>query len=354
MKCYLHIGTEKTGSSYLQSIAAINRDVLCDHGIWYPFGGKREQDMLNGRISPGNAQVLSNLLDSPKGDQVEGLISKWVKEAKEKGCKKLLLSNELLALKFSKPGTWSFFIEVAKICGISNVNYLLILRDPVDLALSLYKHRAKRGTSPAIEDWVTTNFEYGSSLKEFFKNVTQFKPNLTSRKYLTKDGYLEKIFFRDWLGLTHSFQGIEEVVNPSLSFSELLLIKSLRSQDAFLPEFLYEKLLKISKKNKAQEPRLESFYRSVIDKILTRYDSTWKECQAALLDDEQLTLPGLEPEVDEANNVITLSPHQIDAISTIIKDSTSFSFRWKIRKIKTYRAMGQIKHKIITVLGGKK
>lgn len=39
MKLYLHAGTHKTATSYLQSIIRDNRDLLRDHGIMIPHAG---------------------------------------------------------------------------------------------------------------------------------------------------------------------------------------------------------------------------------------------------------------------------------------------------------------------------
>ena len=60
MNLYLHIGTEKTGSSHLQSLSAINRDLLKKSGIWFPEAEKRDNMLLSGDISAGNAH-LSNI-----------------------------------------------------------------------------------------------------------------------------------------------------------------------------------------------------------------------------------------------------------------------------------------------------
>ena len=62
MKLYLHIGTEKTASSFVQTTFARNRDWLSSLGVFYPKGGKRENDMMAGLISPGNAKDLTILL----------------------------------------------------------------------------------------------------------------------------------------------------------------------------------------------------------------------------------------------------------------------------------------------------
>ena len=63
MKLYLHIGTEKTGSSHLQSLSAINSNVLQQNGIWFPFEGKSNKSLIKGEISAGNAQSLTNALN---------------------------------------------------------------------------------------------------------------------------------------------------------------------------------------------------------------------------------------------------------------------------------------------------
>ena len=194
----IHIGTEKTGSSFLQSVAARNREFLKKEGIWFPDAGKREKDLIGGNTSPGNAQPFSDALSFHDYKKAEKWLKKRAEETHKNGCKVLLLSNELLVLTLAKKGVWRLFLEITNSLGFGSISYFLVLRDPVDLALSLYKHRAKNGNAAAIEVWIASSFHYTEGLRGFFKEVEELRPNLHCRRYSNREGYLEQIFFEDW------------------------------------------------------------------------------------------------------------------------------------------------------------
>ena len=60
-KCYLHIGSPKTGSSALQHFFAENRDLLLKHNYNYPYPGPLKGDMAGG---DGNAKSILKAIRS--------------------------------------------------------------------------------------------------------------------------------------------------------------------------------------------------------------------------------------------------------------------------------------------------
>lgn len=53
----IHVGHGKTGTSYLQSILAINSDLLNRRGFYYPYH-KSTRDAVSGKVSSGNGSLL--------------------------------------------------------------------------------------------------------------------------------------------------------------------------------------------------------------------------------------------------------------------------------------------------------
>ena len=153
MNLYIHVGIHKTGSSYLQTLFARNRDLLAEHSIYYSKS-ERDKEMLKGRISPGNALKLNKLLRDSKYEEVKKYLQRLVLQAEKINCKSVLLSNEGLFHIFAKEGTVLNFIEIYKTSRFKNIHGLVYFRDPLDHILSLYKNRAKSGKHLDFKIWL--------------------------------------------------------------------------------------------------------------------------------------------------------------------------------------------------------
>ena len=344
MKIYLHIGTEKTGSSHLQSIAAINREKLTEAGIWFPEAGKRERQLLKGEISAGNAQDITDALNSDNYDTCSEIIAGHIGKAIELGCHSLLLSNELLVLALADENRLKRFIKLLQTRGCTETAYLLFIRDPVSHALSLYKHRAKSGTAPDIEQWPQEHYLYGTGLLSFLKNTEKEKLPLTCRKFSKKSGALEKILFHEWLGTEIELTPPPAVVNPSLSLSELLLIRKVREHRPKLANILYDRLLAVEKGYKAENTDIDRYHRDVLSGFLVQFEETWRICNVHLPDTEKITFP---VNVDESSvtqkKTAAFSGRQLDEISAIIADSLTFRFKLRVLWLTWRGRLGKLK-----------
>ena len=346
MDLYLHIGTEKTGSSYLQSLAAKNRENLSRASIHFPSAGARDKQMLRGEISAGNAQSLTNALDENNWSAAEMLLKGWSEETRVRNCQKLLLSNELLVLALAHQSRLKHFEELITSVGFHETQVLLLLRDPADQALSLYRHRAKAGTAPSIEDWPEDRYHYGLGLQQFLQAVKNSSLSLSVRKYRKKG--LEDVFFSDWLGEALKVKQPKQVVNPSLSLSELLLIRQLRQNDVWLPRFLYERLLSLPKSQKDPEPKLNQYYRNVLNSHISQFETTWQLCNQYLPENEKLDIPQKgEDNIKAEENVLTFSPMQGKVIAHFMKEAASSIFQWKVRYRKYRYKLGRIKNSLL-------
>lgn len=323
MDLYLHIGTEKTGSSYLQTVAALNREVLAKNRFIFPKG-RLEKQMISGQISDGNAQNITDAISENNFGQVEKILENY-KSNLSPNNESLLLSNELLVIALSSEANFKGFLEVIRNVGIGDTKMLLVLRDPVDQALSLFKHRSKFGIKSKIEDWSENSYVYGKCLEKFIDNALYSEITLTCRKYSKNSGSLERIFFRDWLGINDSLIQPENAVNPSLTLSELFVIDSISKTDQELAQEIYERYLKLPKKIKAKEPNLEEYYKRVLTDVVSYYDDTWKKCNSLLASNEQLNIPEKKGVLNQTK-IISLNKDQIEILSNLINDLTSISF----------------------------
>lgn len=345
MDLYLHIGTEKTGSSHLQSLSAINRDLLKKSGIWFPKAEKLDNMLLSGEISAGNAQNIADNLNAENFGNCKQILSKHISDAKDNNCHSLFLSNELLMIALSKAKRLKAFKNLCQECGFSNVEYLLVLRDPIEQALSLYKHRSKSGIVENIKSWPQKYYNYGKAILDFLQEAKVESIKLSCRKFSYQKNSLENILFKDFLGINQQLTKPKKTVNPSLTLSELILLKKVKQNRPYLVEILYERLIKINKENKAESNQIEKYHKEILSDYLSQYQCTWEICNQYLPADEKITCPSKVDKKQLNNNLIySFSEHQLSVISEVIADSLSIKFKLKLEVLKLRRQVSKWFH----------
>jgi hypothetical protein len=104
MLFYLHIGTEKTGSSFLQTLCALGRDHLQGQGVWVPLGPRHdERRMKAGRISAGNGRRVAERVAQGEWQALAGDFKSTLKQATAQGCRSVMVTNEQLLAPLSAP-----------------------------------------------------------------------------------------------------------------------------------------------------------------------------------------------------------------------------------------------------------
>ena len=89
MKLFIHFGIYKAGSSYLQYVLANSRTYLLDKGIYFP-NSLQDKKMLQGLISPGNADGLEEVLKVKNEKGLQQLLGQWKEAAERKQCDRVL------------------------------------------------------------------------------------------------------------------------------------------------------------------------------------------------------------------------------------------------------------------------
>lgn len=349
MKLLLHIGTEKTGSSFLQTNFAANRELLKQNDIHYPTAGKREKDMLEGRISPGNAQALTDFLNKSAFDKAIAYLEKLKKEAEDHGCSKLLLSNELLVNALGNKESIKRFLVILKEVEIGNVSMLLFIRDPVDQALSLFRHRAKSGNVPEIENWVQDKYHLPGVINQFLEGIKAERVHCFFRKYKKESDYLLKASFLEWLNIEPPKIPENQTINPSLSLSELFWLKRLTNGDYVLPGEFYNRMLNIPQDQKADDHRMKDYYRQILNKYLIHYQEVWEKINYCLDASEQLALP---EKVENASGqipiekILDFSEVQADAITALMRDCLKPAFQVKLGAKRVKKQLGKLRKEL--------
>ena len=313
MRLQLHVGTEKTGSSYLQTLCGKNRQFLQENGLWFPDAGMYEKQLQQGEVSPGNGLELGEHICSNSWPKVIDWIKVRVNEAERRGCHSLLLSYELLFAGLSTEGAMENFQSAAAAAGISETSFLLMIRDPVDQALSLYKHRAKSGRLGDIEEWIKNRYSIPRQIDDFLGQVDQSRVQIHVRKYVKNTAALIDVFFHDWLGVDEPPKVIQSYVNQSLSLSELAVIQHIVTSRPGDQRAFYAKFLALSRDLKADEQSIEIAIAAKVENHLCQYNSIWTLLDTRLVSDGGIVIPQPRVGVIDDARQYSFSEAQIQA-----------------------------------------
>ena len=327
MRCLLHVGTEKTGSSYLQCKLALARSQLLAQKICFTQGAPFDElCMSTGRISGGNALRLADDIDKENWVMVSRRLDAARQEAASRQAEVVLISSELLLAPLAQHHRLSRFMVALEEAGFSTVEFLLVLRDPVDQLISLYKHRAKSGTAGDIVEWCASGYQVPDELAGFRRQVDSSGAKLVVRRYSREPGGLDQIFFRDWLQIPVPELEMPDSVNPSLAFSELALIRQLAVSRGDLVPHLYDALAAVPKSAKPRNAGVEAHAKAVAVETVSQYADEWALWNARLPEHEQIITPESLTAVPPCPDEFGFGEEQLRAVSRLLATSTTFSF----------------------------
>lgn len=348
MHWLLHIGTEKTGSSHLQAVCSRARSDLATNGIAFPPGWAHdERCMLAGQISAGNARQLAIALREADDRLVHEELAAAAGYAQRCNADRIVLTSEWLLAALSSPGQTDRLLDALKEAGAQSVSFLIVLRDPLEQCLSLYKHRAKRGTAGAIESWVTSGYQLPVELNGFRQQVEESGVELHVRCYRRTPGHLDQIFFKEWLDVPVPAVAVPKSVNPSLTLSELVLVRQMAASYPPLVTPLFDALSSIDPEEKVQGKVLDAYARAVAARAVAAHAEEWAAWQERLPADEQLKIPlppdAIPPRPDE----LGLSERQMQAIAELLSEATTLGFKARLLWRSRLRpALGRLKRTV--------
>ena len=324
MKLYIHCGYHKTGSSFLQTVLAKNREYLLHHKIYYPFS-KYDKDMLQARISPGNGMELVTAIRNENNNKILELLKVWINEANKINSQIILLSSEGFFHTFSNYKLLKLFSECCSQLNLDEINALLFYRDPVDHALSVYKHRGKSGKISSFEKWVQNDYETLKLTDNFLNFYNDFNIKWSFRKYGSNSNVLNQAVFQDWLQIESPNVDNVDRVNVSLTLSEVLAISRLKKliPDESIND-LYTSLITIPVKDKPNEKFLKDYYSKICYDIFKKENDIIEKINTSLPEKECLILESYDSSKVLIESAI-LSTTQLDFIFKSVEKSTSFN-----------------------------
>lgn len=209
---YIHIGHNKTGSSYVQSIFANSVGALQKQGLVYP-NSKNIQKAKQGGITTGNILAFSEMLKNNDAVYSKGEYGK-------------VFSSELFFKSFIEKEFQQSFCTFIEKNSIISVKILLFIRDPVSLACSRYQQLVKgHGLTGSIEAYFEENFNTPKEVNvvlDFFESLPIFQ--VTVKNYSREKKRLLSVV-EEWLEVPSGTlnKPPQGVVNRSLTFGELEL-----------------------------------------------------------------------------------------------------------------------------------
>ena len=217
-KLMLHIGHPKTGSSFLQSVLALNNGLLAEHGFNYLDHGSNSR-ASHGEITSGNGDIFHSFLeDHSRAATTLGDIH--------------VFSKEKLFFDFTRPDFQGKFTSLIEDGFYDEIGILLYIRDPVSWRASAFQQNLKRGSKGAID--VSLMFEevvlpiQVNQCLDFFEQIPIVTVKILNY-VVVRSSLLNS--FADWLGIDERlFVSPEKrVINRSMTSSELMLLTVLKN-----------------------------------------------------------------------------------------------------------------------------
>jgi len=286
--------------------------------------------MATGQISAGNGRGLAQCVRLQRWDLVKRQLNTVIDEAQHRGCETVLFSSEWLLSVFAERALLEPFIALVQELGSEKTRFLLVLRDPVEQFLSLYKHRAKRGMGGDVAAWAQAGYRLPQELAGFREALHGFDAELAVRKYGRESGALDELFFRQWLDIDPPDAVVPATVNPSLTLSELELVRLLAERRPSLAIPLYDRLLAMDQKRKVQGRELDAYARAIAERAVAAYRDEWAEWNELLPAPEQLLVPQAEGELTAEPCEIAFSKTQMEALMGFLAESVEPRFLGKL------------------------
>lgn len=327
MNLFLHIGTEKTGSSFIQTVFANNRSLLESNSIFFPSAGIREKGMKSGLISPGNGKDLFLALKNKDSNSVVSLLSFYKNSAEGKGCSKILLSNENLLEVLSDSSIVELLKKSCLEVSVTLSTMLLIIRNPVEQAMSLYKHRAKSGAEGDVKEWLSKDYKLPGFLDGIVEQSNTGSLEIRSFLYNKNSDYLIDVFFKQWLGVEDLPLWNVSIVNPSLTFSELLILSELRKIKPLYVPLLYKCFLSVPLNAKNEDKINKENVFNYLNNQLVEYDQIWSSVHKMLIEDKDFIYPKSNNIKVQLESNLSLSISQINCYSEFLNDTKTIKFK---------------------------
>lgn len=205
MRCILHIGTEKTGTSTIQAFLDLNRSLLRCHKILFTESAGR----TNNRALSVAAYNLNNIDDHAKSiglrtedklssyqSQVIDSLRREIDKGISDGVDTVCFSSEHLHSRLRTDEEVERLHAILKSLGIGETTIVIYLREQADLVTSLYSTAVLSGRTNAPPE--PKEEEYWHNLCDHKKSIQRFRKAF-GRKSIKPRLFLKECFEGDSL-----------------------------------------------------------------------------------------------------------------------------------------------------------
>ena len=298
MKLLLHIGLAKTGTSYIQSILACSAENIKNNGILYPehssFKAARTGKITSGNITGDNKLKKIDAFLSKPGSQV---------------LDKALFSSEGLY-----PEILTNLSTFYSLCDKYDVHILMLLRDPIEHAMSIYIQKVKRqGFTGSLSDFISA-YNTPASVLKLIKRIEE-KCTIHMYNYSRHKEDLLSVM-ASYLGVDRSIfsSPSQLIVNRSLSVPEIALQRLFNKHFGKVShKFVSDVLCNCFTEPCGDEPRLLPSQKDAQD-LIKRIQPCVLELNSYLQDEEKLNFIIPDNTKDQHSSTITLSEEKFDMI----------------------------------------
>ena len=236
---YLHMGHDKTGTTYLQNLILKIFDDLFDRNICYPITQKFLNDYEKGRFQNGNYFLFHD------PEKIRRVV---YDKRPSKGDLSFFYSSETFLFpqnRFSR--RYSYLSQMRERYEAHRLEVLIFIRDPIDHCTALYNQMIKRNGEIRSIDAFAAEYARPQDIAEMVRNLSGKEDvSLTILKYENHRTHLAQSVL-DWLGTPDIDIGALEGIatNRSLTREEALLQRRLNEilgENSIISDSLIEQL----------------------------------------------------------------------------------------------------------------
>ena len=299
----IHVGHGKTGTSYIQSALALNRDKLSELGISYPYDSSIEL-AIKGDTTSGNGELFqSNYI--PAVEEVD----------------QILFSSEILF--HSLIGDGGLSLKNCLMNKYENVKIILYTRDILDMLVSTWGQLVKKmGATIGLNDYV-------QSKKDRHHEKVISWINLSKKMGYTLELHNYSQCKNDLLKTFYSCLGLNELqtknftlpqhktINRSLSNIELESLRIINKSIPDVGQCISDKLITESRDFIGTNPKITA---ESLDVIKLHYEQIINQINEYLPSTASLSIGDVDKYVENDNSFLGLTAKQVDIFSREIKN----------------------------------
>lgn len=240
-KCYLHIGTEKTGTTTLQAFLDLNRTLLREQGIVFTkAAGKQNNRLLAiAAFDPGRRDNATAARQVRTDADLQKLQAEVVLELREEisasNCTVGIFSSEHFHSRLTDDSEIARLRQILETLGFDDIYVVVYLRRPADIAASLYSTAVRAGSQ--MEEPPPPSHPYWNLICHHQNTLTRWgsvfgRERLLPRLFARGDlvgGHIVYDFL-DVIGLASAAMEVPADRNESLSADGLALLKLLNAR----------------------------------------------------------------------------------------------------------------------------